>query len=173
MDEQEARHAAHFMTLRRRAKSGPIPCTYRELIKEQRRVLASAGACYLQSAADQLLSMYKTSGFWKKLPKQQDPAVAIYLYRTALRTIWAVHAWTCWYMFCLFFCPLLTCPCPSWLLLHWRQVIMDWCLEMLQPEPSWLKRVVLHNSKMRYPTRLWAELGADLHILKLGAPLHK
>ena len=50
---------------------------------------------------------------------------------------------------------------------------MDWCLETLQPDPSWQKRKVFHNSKIRYPVRLWAELGADLHIVKLGAPLEK
>ena len=50
---------------------------------------------------------------------------------------------------------------------------MDWCLETLQPDPLWQKRKVLHNSKIRYPVRLWSELGADLHIVKLGAPLEK
>jgi hypothetical protein len=53
------------------------------------------------------------------------------------------------------------------------QAIMDWSLENIQPEPSWLRRVIFHNSMIRYPIRLWADLGADLHILKLGAPLQK
>jgi len=53
------------------------------------------------------------------------------------------------------------------------QAIMDWCLETPQPEPSWMRRVVFHNSMIRYPMCLWTELGADLHILKLGAPLQK
>jgi len=53
------------------------------------------------------------------------------------------------------------------------QAISDWGLETQQPEPALLPRVVIHSSSIRYPMRLWADLGADLHILKLSSPLPK
>eukprot|EP00798_Chlamydomonas_sp_ICE-L_P018236 gene18236-24687_t len=53
--------------------------------------------------------------------------------------------------------------------------IIDWALEDEVPEEEepMRKRLVVYNSAVRYPTRLWASLGVDLYITKLRSSLTK
>ncbi len=53
------------------------------------------------------------------------------------------------------------------------QAIIAWALEESRPEDNWQRRNVLYNSGLVYANRLWADLGVDLHIVKLHASLAK
>jgi hypothetical protein len=53
------------------------------------------------------------------------------------------------------------------------QAIFNWAIEDAQPAEGWRRRAVLFNRSQRYSSRIWGELGVDLHILKLAAPITK